>query len=42
MVLGMAAHGKESGTLRQLESLPSWSEDSEPGLAKLLSGVNTL
>lgn len=42
MLLGMAAHGKESGALRQLEILPAWSEDNEPGLAKLLTGVNTL
>ena len=41
MLLGVAAHGKESGTSGQLDILPAWSEDNEPGLAKLLSGVNS-
>lgn len=41
MLLAVAAHGKESGTLRHLEILPAWSEDNEPGLAKLLRGVNS-
>lgn len=41
ILLGVPAHGKESGTLRQLEILPAWSEDNEPGLVELLRGVNS-
>jgi len=41
MLLGMGACGEESGTVRQLEILLARSEESKPGLAKLLSGVNS-